>query len=884
MSLARKLLLGLLFTWIPVQVFAWNWRTKISLSLKDQPLSIACELIEKEYGIPFSYSRDVVTMTRRVSVNAGGMPLRRLLDLLFTENGIQYKRIGDQLVLTVKHSGSRTVSGYVEDARTGEKLIGATVYAPQVHAGTTTNQYGFYSLTTAKDTGSLTVSYIGYTPARVPLKDTESRRVTVKLSPANTLQEVEVTDNLPKLQEQTQMSKVNLAVSQVKTMPRMLGEADVLRTIQAMPGVSGGMEGTSGIHVRGGSPDQNLILLDGTPVYNSTHLLGIFSVFNPDIIKNVDLYKGAFPARYGGRLSSVVDISMKDGDMHQHHGEVSLGLLASKIMVEGPIDKGKTSFIVTGRRTYADLLLQDAANERLNLGETGEFWAYFFDANAKINHIFSPRDRLYISAYGGKDHMSMDRNKDFDTMNGMAKRYHEEMRFRLGWGNQAYSLRWNHIFSPRLFSNTTLNYSQFHFSTDYQYQYMALDTPKIRESDNMNGLYFSKVHNTGGKIDFDYHPNPDHAVRFGFQGTYNIFQPGILKFNNVSDDRQLTDTAYNDETSGGLELSLYIEDDWKIGDSVHLNLGVHASAFLVPGRKYVSIQPRLGFRYMLPRRWALKLSYTMMTQYIHLLTNSATFLPTDLWVAATDKVPPMYSNQVAVGLAKTSQDEQFEISVEGYYKGMQNVIEYNELADNFHSATTSWADHVIVGRGWSYGGEFFLQKKKGDFRGWIGYTLAWSQRAFPNVNQGSVFPYKYDRRHDLEVVLTQRLGKRWELSGQWQYSSGAPLSLPTGAYERIDDASPHMPPGGATNPDEVDLVGNRNMLRMQDVHRLDIGATHVKERKGVRYTLNISLYNVYNQKNPFFYYYKRNDETRARELTMLSLLPILPSVSYAIRF
>lgn len=883
MSLARKLLLGLVIACIPIQVFAWNWRTKISLSLKDQPLSVACEWMEKEYGIHFSYSRDVVTMTRRVNIRVKDVPLRRVLDQLFTENGIQYKRIGDQLVLTVKHAASRTISGFVEDAVTGEKLIGATVYAPGLHTGTTSNQYGFYSLTTAKDTSSLSVSYIGYKPVNIPLKDGESRRVNIKLSPANTLQEVEVTDNLPKLQEQTQMSKVNLAVSQTKTMPRMLGEADVLRTIQAMPGVSGGMEGSSGIHVRGGSPDQNLILLDGTPVYNSTHAFGIFSVFNPDMVKNVELYKGAFPARYGGRLSSVVDISMKDGDMHEYHGEVSLGLLASKIMVEGPIAKGKTSFIVTGRRTYADLLAQDVAKNQLNLGKEGEFWLYFFDANAKINHIFSQKDRLYLSAYGGRDHLSVKRDHEFDTMNGEAKRYHEQMRFRLGWGNQAYSLRWNHIFSPRLFSNTTLNYSQFNFNTDYQYNYMALDTPRVRESDNMNGRYFSKVQNAGAKIDFDYRPNPNHAVRFGLQATYNIFQPGILRFNNISDNQQLTDTSYNDETSGGLELAVYFEDDWRIGDSVHLNLGVHASSFLVPGRSYLSVQPRLGFRYLLPRRWALKLSNTMMTQYLHLLTNSATYMPTDLWVAATDKVPPMFANQVAAGLAKTSQSGTYEISVEGYYKTMLNVIEYNELADNFQSATRSWEDDVIVGRGWSYGGEFFLQKKKGDFRGWVGYTLAWSQRAFPNVNQGRVFPYKYDRRHDVELVLTQRLGKRWELSAQWQYSSGAPLSLPVGSYEETGESSPHMPPGLEPGG-EVDIVGNRNTLRMQDVHRLDVGATHVKERKNVRYTLNISLYNVYNQQNPFFYYYKRNNETRERELTMLSILPILPSVSYSIRF
>ncbi len=880
MSLARKLLPGLLLICIPLQVLAWNWRTRITLSLKDQPLFTACEKIEKAYGIHFSYSRDVVKMNQRVTIDAKEMSLRRVMEILFSENGIQYKRIGDQLVLTVKQSNTRTISGFVEDARSGEKLIGATVYSPQQRIGTVTNQYGFYSLTVPRDSISLLVSYTGYLSTPATLKDKENRQVHFKLNPSNTLQEVEITENLPKLQEQTQMSKVNLAVSQVKAMPRMLGEEDVLRTIQAMPGVSGGTEGSSNIHVRGGSPDQNLILLDGTPVYNSSHLFGIFSVFNPDIIKNVDLYKGAFPARYGGRLSSVVDISMKDGDMYNYHGEISVGLLASRGMLEGPIVKGKTSFIITGRRTYADMFLQDAARNGMKLGDKGSLWAYFYDANIKVNHIFSDRDRIYLSAYGGQDNMKLTRDKQFDSVGITPKRYHEQINFRLGWGNQAYSLRWNHIFNPRLFSNLTLNYSQFYFLTDYRYKYEALDS--IREKDNMFGRYYSKVHNAGGRIDFDYRPNPRHAVRFGMQAISHIFQPGITRFNNVSDDQLLTDTMYNNRTSAGVELSLYIEDDWRIGDSMHLNLGVHTSGFLVPSSAYISVQPRLGFRYLLPRKWAFKISYTQMTQYIHLLSNSATFLPTDLWVAATNKVPPMFSTQVAIGLAKTFQGEQFEISLEGYKKTMHNVIEYVEASGNFQSATSNWEDNVIIGRGWSYGGELLLQKKKGSLRGWIGYTLAWSERAFPNVNHGRVFPYKYDRRHDIEIVLTQRLGKRWELSAQWEFATGTPLTLPTASYEQIVDVSPHLPPS-RQDPSEVDLVGDRNTLRMQNTHRLDIGATYTVIRRKRRHMLNLSFYNVYNQQNPFFYYYKRNG-AQQRELTMVSLLPILPSIAYAIRF
>ncbi|QEH43831.1 TonB-dependent receptor domain-containing protein [Chitinophaga sp. XS-30] len=880
MSLARKLLLGLLFTWVPMQLFAWNWRTKITLSVKDQPLSVVCDLLEKEYGIHFSYSRDVVSMNRRVTLNVHQEPLRRVMEQLFSGQSVQFKRIGEQLVLAVKHTPGRTINGFVEDARTGEKLIGATIYAPHLQTGTVTNQYGFYSLTTEKDTLGLMISYVGYEPQRLSLKDKESRQISIRLAPVNTLEEVEVTENLPGLQEQTQMSKVNVALSQVKTMPRLLGESDVLRSIQAMPGVSGGMEGSSGIHVRGGSPDQNLILLDGTPVYNASHLFGVFSVFNPDIIKNVDLYKGAFPARYGGRLSSVVDISMKDGNMHSFHGQVSLGLLASNAMIEGPLIKGKTSFIVTARRTYADLLAGDLARDQMNLGEKGSFYAYFYDANIRINHIFSPRDRIFLSAYGGQDQASINRNMQFDSLNNEPKRYKELMDFEMGWGNQAYALRWNHIFSPRLFSNITFNYSRFLFRTEYNYDYEALD---IAEKDNMYGRYYSSVENGGMKMDLDYRPNPEHSMRFGGQATFHGFRPGITSFRNATDNQQLTDTAYNDDFNKGAELSLYLEDDWQIGDSMYLNLGVHTAAFLVPGNAYVSIQPRLGFRYLLPRKWALKLSYTQMTQHIHLLANNATFLPTDLWVPATSKVKPMFSRQVAAGLAKTSADNRYEASVEVYYKSMRNVIEYVENNLNFQSASGSWDENVIVGRGRSYGMELLLQKKTGTFKGWIGYTLAKSERAFPNVNHGRVFPYKYDHRHEIEVVLSQQLGKRWELSANWQFNTGMPLTLPTGSYEQVTEPTPGFPPP-ATPPGEVDVVEKRNFLRMQDMHRLDISATHTKQRKNTAYILTFGFMNVYNRQNPFFYYYSRNEQTRERQLTMLSILPILPSISYAIKF
>lgn len=872
--------MGLLFLYCPLQSWAWNWHTRVTLSLKNKPLHEVCRQLEKEYGIVFAYSRDIVKMSQLVDVDVKNVPLKKIMEQLFEDNGVAYKRIGEQIVLTVIKKEQRTINGYIEDAVTGEKLIGATIYSPLLQVGTVTNQYGFYSLTTKKDTLTLIATYIGYNPVAISLKDKVSRQVKVQLSPSNTLTQVEVTESAPRLQEQTQMSKVSIQLAQVKSMPKLLGESDVMRTITLMPGVSGGREGSSGLHVRGGSPDQNLMLLDGTPVYNPSHLFGIYSVFNPDLVKNVDLYKGAFPARYGGRLSSVADISLKDGDMKKYHGEMSIGLLAGKFMVEGPIVKNKTSFVITGRRTLADYIVQPYFESRLDLGKDGSLEAYFYDVNLKVNHIFSPKDRLFLSAYGGQDNLGMLSDlKRNDSLSG-AKRYNERLDFRLGWGNQIYSLRWNHIFNPKLFSNLTASFSQYFFLTDYSYKYEAFN---VAEKDNLFGKYYSRTQNGALKMDFDYRPHPNHAVKFGMAATYHVFEPGITQFQNRAEPGPLSDTAYNKSKSGGLEMSVYGEDDWRVSDSLHMNLGLHVSTFMVFPEWYYSIQPRVGIRYMLPRNWAVKMTYTKMEQYIHMLTNSGTFLPTDLWVPVTARVKPMKSNQVALGFAKTSKDNQYEISLETYYKTLQNVIEYEDQVTNFQSATKSWDEKVMTGSGRSYGVEVLLQKKAGRTQGTLAYTLSHSERSFPTVNGGRVFPYKYDRLHDIEFTFSHRFKKHWEIAANWEYASGNPLTLASASYETAPGSSPYDPvvePGR----NEVDLVGDRNTLRMNSQHRLDLSFTYNWQRAVFAYMLNLSVYNAYNQKNPFFYYYKYNEATDHRELTQLTLLPVLPSLTFTMRF
>ena len=868
----------ILLIWLPMQAMAWNWRTKISLHVKNKTLSEVCRLLEQRYDIHFSYSRDILQMEQVVSIDVDHVPLKKVVERIFESKGITCKKVGDQIVLSAYRSTHRTINGYVQDLRTGEKLIGATVAVPRFKSGTVTNEYGFYSITLPKDTCSLLISFIGYEQQQLKLQETDkNKQLTFQLNPSNTLKEVEVTDDGIPLQEQTQMSKVGIALKEVKAMPKLLGESDVIRTIQSLPGISAGGDGASSLHVRGGSPDQNLVLMDGTPVYNSTHIFGIFSVFNPALIKNVDLYKGAFPARYGGRLSSVVDIAMKDGDMKKYHGEVSIGFLAAKFMVEGPIFKNKTSFVITGRRTYADLIAGPVFADQLDLGEGGRLFAYFYDANIKINHIFSPKDRMYLSAYGGQDNFRMRKRPLLEN----PKDYDEQLDFQLGWGNQVYSLRWNHIFNPKLFSNVSTGYSQYFFLTDYSYLFNTKDSSEV---DDWYGKYFSKIHDGTFKVDFDYRPSPRHSARFGLHAITHIFEPGITQFRNKSRTETPTlDTTYNKEYTTSLELMLYGEDDWKLTDSLYVNVGLHASTFMVFPKTYVSLQPRIGMRYVLPRNWAMKLSYTHMAQYIHLLTNSTNYLPTDLWVPSTDKVRPMTSKQAAFGLGKTSNNKTWEMSAEVYYKSMRNVIEYVDNYDNFQSATKQWDEKVIMGDGWSYGTELLIQKKKGSFTGWIGYTWAHSQRRFPNVNNGEAFPYKYDRRHDLEVTLMKKFKKHWEIAASWEYTSGLPLTLPTSSYESIDNGSPFDPPPLETGK-PVDYVNQRYNLRMKEMHRLDLSFTYSWQRRRVKNAFNLSLYNAYNRRNPYFYYYSYNKDSGKRELTEFSILPVLPSLTYTLSF
>ena len=760
-----------------------------------------------------------------------------------------------------------TISGYISDEKNGEKLIGANIYEPKLKTGTSTNLYGFFSLTLpASDSVYLVMKYIGYQPKVFNLKLDKDIKLNVNLSPSIDLKTVEIVEErLERIEEQSQMSVIEIPISQIKSIPALLGEVDVLKGLQLLPGVQSGNEGSSGLYVRGGGPDQNLILLDGAPVYNVSHLFGFFSVFNADAIRNVQLTKGGFPARYGGRLSSVIEINMKEGNANKISGEGSLGLIASKLTLEGPLIKNKASFIVSARRTYIDYLLKPITKKMYG-GPTGY---YFYDLNAKLNYKVSEKDHIFLSSYGGDDRF-YSRTKETYNINGTT--YEDDSNFSLGWGNITSTLRWNRIITPKLFCNTSLIYSKYNF--DFRSKMSNKVTAPIDSTIfEFNGHYLSGIQEWSGKIDFDFHPSPDHSIKFGAGNIYHQFNTGATQITglNIGNTEEIPKPIYAHEQSA------YFEDDWKISSRLKANTGIHYAGFLVNNKYYKSLQPRISSRYMLNQNWALKGSYASMMQFLHLLTNTGVGLPTDLWVPATELTKPQEAWQTAVGAAKTLKfrEQNYEFSLEGYYKHMKNMIEYKEGA-NFLDQSKDWQQKVEVGDGLAYGTELFLQKKTGKTTGWIGYTLSWSERQFKNLNLGKKFPYKYDRRHDFSFVVTHQLKENIDIAATWVYGTGNAITLPITTYQGFSNTNGYR--------EEIYYYGERNSFRMRSYHRLDLGINFRKFTKWGERTINVSLYNAYSRRNPFYYELTTNLRTGNRQLVQHSLFPIIPSISYNFKF
>lgn len=777
------------------------------------------------------------------------------------------------------HAQKYTLSGYITDAETGEALIGANTYNFKSASGTVSNTYGFYSFTLPADSVYLTFSYIGYEPQTFALDLTKDVEMNVKLSSSVSLEVVEVTasKNGEAIEEQTQMSTVSIPVSQIKKLPAFLGETDILKALQLLPGIQSGGEGQSGLYVRGGSPDQNLILLDGVPVYNASHLFGFFSVFNTDAIRDVTLIKGGFPARYGGRLSSVLDIKMKEGNTKEIKGAGSIGVIASKFTLEGPIGSENTSFIVSARRTYIDILARPLIQAGFRAdGDEGNAGYFFYDLNAKVNHKFSDKDRLFLSFYSGRDKFYLDLQENYDD----GDTYITDIGF--GWGNITSALRYNHVWGKRLFSNVTLTYSQYDFSTGARNKDTYTQGGEtIVDEFSLN--YSSGIQDYSAKVDFDFVPNPDHFIRFGASIIAHEFDPGT--FNVLfADQEERIDTTFGQTVVNANEFAMFVEDDVKITDRLKVNAGLHFSGFgLKNGKVFTSLQPRVGARYLLPGNASLKASFATMQQYVQFLTNENLSLPTDLWLPTTERVLPQSSWQVAGGFAKTFRG-QYEISIEGYYKQMKNVVSYTE-GSSFVSFG-DWQDNVTQGDGEAYGAEFLIRKTQGKLTGWVGYTLNWTWRSFPDINFGKRYPYKYDRRHDISVVGVYDFNERISLSGSWVFGSGNAYTLGEAVY------SGYFPQGDGEfsflDGFFTQYFTERNNQRTPSYHRFDIGINFTKQKRIWKRTWSFGAYNLYNRANPFFLYLDSvQNEAGTGQRTVLkqvSIFPIIPYVNWSFVF
>ncbi len=751
---------------------------------------------------------------------------------------------------TKKH----TISGYVKEVGSQEYLPMVSIYVPASKVGTTTNDYGFFSLTIPEGTHELIVSFIGYGTIRktVELTDDVELSFEMELS-AESLDEVIIeADRGVNESQVTQMSVVTIKPSEIEDIPAILGEKDVIKALQLMPGIQRGNEGSAGFFVRGGTPDQNLIILDEAPVYNSNHLFGIFSVFNGDAIKSIETYKGGFPARFGGRLSSVLKIDTKNGNKERLSGKVNVGLISSSLVLEGPIRKGKTSFIFSGRRTYADLLSKPFQSSDFKAG-------YFFtDLNFKIHHVFNEKNKLYWSNYFGQDRFTGDERDDG-----------ERFKTRLFWGNITSTLRWNHQFSDKFFSNTSLIFSNYNFGLKYD--------EKLNDSRFLFKLS-SGINDYGIKADFDYYPNPNHSIRFGVASTYHSFIPKQSKIRETGEDNN--DVKQKIES---LESAVYAEDNWKITENLSLSPGARVTHFQFKSKSYLNFEPRATIAWNIKPDLALKASYSKMNQYIHLLSNSGIGLPTDLWVSSTDNLKPQVSQQYALGLAKDFLDEGYAITLEGYYKKMDDVISYKEgasfllLEDLETGREIDWEENITTGEGWAYGAELLLRKKTGKLTGWLGYTLSWSERQFDGLNQGRKFFARYDRRHDLSLVGIYKPHERITLSGSWVFSSGNNFNLPD--REAISNTANFPIPISLFNGGTTPFSTERNNFRGESYHRLDLGVQfHKRFAKHRERTWGFSVYNIYGRRNPFYYYF---DDA---ELKKVSILQFIPSINYTYKF
>lgn len=846
---------------------------RITVSLKNEPLKAALDKISSISGIKFTYNEQVATSKIKISVTENDKPISVVLNTAFTGHPLHYSALGKEIFIRFDPSKAKkqeagpaanpvqgqekhTISGTIKSATTGETLIAATIRAADTKYATSSNEYGFYSLTLPQGSYTITVNAIGSKSYRtmIDLQKNMSLNVAVE-DDSNELETVTITTNATKRNiDNPQMGMERLSVNETKNVPVLLGERDVIKTLQLLPGVKTSGEGSGGFFVRGGSADQNMILLDEAPVYNASHLLGFFSTFNSDAIKNVTLYKSGMPAQYGGGLSSVLDVKMNDGNNQKYGVSGGVGLIAARINVEGPIQKEKSSFLISARRTYADMLLKlssDSASRDAKL--------YFYDVNLKANYILGDKDRLFVSGYFGKDVLG------------------SENVMGINWGNAASTLRWNHVFSSKLFSNTSIIFSNY----DYRIQSTA---------DESSFSLFSQIRDWNFKEDLQWYANEKNTVSFGLNSIYHTIKPGEVQAAGnsglISQDLQ---NRYSRENA------VYASNTWKASSALSFTYGLRVSAFSILGKgdyytldnagnvtettsykkgevvkTYINFEPRFAAALQLNESTAIKASYVRNAQNLHLVSNSNASSPTDRWVASTNIIKPELSDQVSLGYYKNLGNDNYELTVETYYKTLQNQIDYRNGADIYTNKPIE--TQLLYGKGRAYGAEFLLKKKNGKLTGWVGYTISKSERQIDGINDDNWYNARQDRTHDISLVSMYQLSKKWSLSANWVFATGNAVTFPIGKYKLLGHSYFNF--------------SDRNADRMPSYHRLDLGATKLlKQTKKFSSELNFSLYNAYGRENAYRITFRDNETDPNRtEAVKTTLFRFVPSISYNFKF
>lgn len=759
------------------------------------------------------------------------------------------------------------VSGYVYAQKSKETIAGATVTVAESSTGTVTNNYGFYSLEiTANKNSVLHFSAVGFATEDEQVLADSNKTINIFLPEmANQLAEFTV-----KAKAVTVTNPIEIPMSTIKSIPSLLGERDIVKVLQLLPGVKMGTEGFATYYVRGGGADQNLILLDEAPVYNPNHVFGLFSAFNVDAIKSVTFYKDRFPARYGGRLSSVLELQMKEGASDKIHVEGGIGLTSSRLSINGPIVKNKASFMVSGRRSYLDLVTKPFMEDNLKQGY------YFQDLNAKVNWKLNNKNKLYASAYFGKDQLSQDEIVDRTAS-------YRKIVQRLGWGNFTTSFRWNHQFNAKLFANTTLYYTQYQFFTNE-------NNYRLRNYETTNSYtkFSSSLNDYSIKSDFNYYLSNKHQIQAGFQLTRHSFRPRDYAYNDLANSSSYAAT----ESYLNHDANIYLEDQIQFSEKFKANIGVRIAALVLPDKSYWFAEPRLSVQYQLPNDWFATLSYNRNNQFIHLLSNTGLGLSTDLYVPVTNQSPAQQSDQISFGVQKQFDNNGLTLNIDTYRKWMRNILSYKEGASfiSFDDGPQDlpWTNNITTGKGWSYGTEFLLKKEQGKLTGWVGYTLSWTIHQFAEINSGKRFFPTFDRRHDFSIVTNYALSEKVKLSANWVFLSGNYLTVPqsysygnNGQLDRF-----HM----GQDLQLTEYFGSRNSYKAQSYHRLDLGIQlHKKKKWGEQYW-EFGLYNAYFNKNPTYYYLKyttvgiNGEAGESGKVTKKSLFPVVPSVSYNFKF